>query len=408
MTQTATSPLPKNFRLAPADPQTDLMPMAQLTADIFSGGQYVEGFANNYIGNSHYDWNVSRLVWDGEKLVHHWGVWGYRMRLESIELKVATHESCRKLGLMHHAAESSFDAMRRDGYDLSILRGRHYVKMGYARAWNYVTYYVKPDELPAPGTVPPYQSLPPGRVPEMDALYNREYASYIGTAVRPTYRNRHSEDIGVYAWCEDMGVYAWREDKSRLEGYVRALPSEDDPKTFLCLEACGDPHQGLAVMKELFAKSACEKLGFFTLPHLHPILQILRQGAVIVENRYFDISGWRVKIINLSSTLEKIRPLLEQRLERSLFSGWRGTLGLDTGEQKTCLRLEAGAVSVTTDAPGENRLIGGPGIARLLIGSDEPGEIIRQENVTCTGIAAHLAAVLFPDLHPMMSHWDEY
>jgi len=396
------------------NPEKHLRLMGQLAADAFSGGLYVNAFCDNYIGNSHYDWNVSRLVLDGDKLVHHWGVWGYQMRLETIQLKVGgigavvTHPDYRKQNLMHRAAQDSFEAMKRDGYDLSILRGRHYVKMGYARAWNYVTYYVKPDELPAPGTVPPYQSLTPGRVPEMDALYNREYAPYTATAVRPTYRNRHSEDIGVYAWCEDMGVYAWREDKGRLDGYVRALPSEDDPKTFLCLEACGDPKQGLAVMKELFAKSACEKLGFFTLPHLHPILQILRQGAVIVENRYFDISGWRVKIINLSSTLEKIRPLLEQRLERSLFSGWRGTLGLDTGEQKTCLRLDAGAVSVTTDAPGENRLTGGPGIARLLIGSDEPGEIIRQENVTCTGIAAQLAAVLFPDLHPMMSHWDEY
>jgi len=34
--------------------------------------------------------------------------------------------------------------MKRAGYDLSILRGRHHVKMGFARAWDYVTYRFNP------------------------------------------------------------------------------------------------------------------------------------------------------------------------------------------------------------------------------------------------------------------------
>jgi hypothetical protein len=54
---------------------------------------------------------------------------------------------------------------------------------------------------------------------------------------------------------------------------------------------------------------------------------------------------------------------------------------------------------------------GGPGganIARFLIGSDEPDEIIRQADMECSGIAASLVRVLFPNLSPMMSHWDEY
>ena len=30
--------------------------------------------------------------------------------------------------------------MKQSGYDLSILRGRYYVKMGYTRVWNDVRY----------------------------------------------------------------------------------------------------------------------------------------------------------------------------------------------------------------------------------------------------------------------------
>jgi hypothetical protein len=44
----------------------------------------------------------------------------------------------------------------------------------------------------------------------------------------------------------------------------------------------------------------------------------------------------------------------------------------------------------------------------LLIGSDEPEEIIRQADMEVSGLALPLVRVLFPNLVPMMSHWDEY
>ena len=47
-------------------------------------------------------------------------------------------------------------------------------------------------------------------------------------------------------------------------------------------------------------------------------------------------------------------------------------------------------------------------LGRFLIGSDEPDEIIQQEDLTCRGEAAELVRVLFPNLRPMMSHFDEY
>ncbi|MCA9919433.1 MAG: GNAT family N-acetyltransferase, partial [Anaerolineales bacterium] len=127
-----------------ARPEVDLRPIAQITADAFAGGQHVEELSQQYIGNCHYDWQTSRLIWDGNKLVHHWCVWGYPMRLSGVQLKVAgvgavvTLEAYRQQGLMQTAALASFQAMQENGYDLSILRGRHYAKFGYVRAWNYV------------------------------------------------------------------------------------------------------------------------------------------------------------------------------------------------------------------------------------------------------------------------------
>jgi predicted acetyltransferase len=405
-----------NYKIIQPNQYEHLRPIGQLAADVFSDGNYVDQFCENYIGNNHYDWETSRIIFDGETLIHHWGVWGYRMRVACLpeaeskgafatQLKVAgigavaTHADYRKQGLMHNAAQESFQAMQPAGYDLSILRGRHYVKMGYARAWNYVTTHVRLEELPKADLSKPYQALRADQVGEKDALYNETHAHFSGTAIRPTYLNRHADDICVYGWFDEQG---------KLEGYVRAQPSEEDPKTLQCLEAAGDALQGLAVLREIYTVGLYEKLVFFTLPHQHPMLQILRKGACIVEDRYFDVSGWRVRLVNLPSSLAKLTHILGQRLAQSQFAKWKGDLLLDSGLQTAILQIEHGKVQITSEGSSKNILHGGADIARLLIGSDDPDEIIRQAGMYTSALAVPLARVLFPNLHPMMSAWDEF
>jgi len=380
------------------------MAISQITADAFAGGQCVDEISQTYIGNCHYDWDTSRLIWDGDQLIHHWGVWGYSMRLENIHLKVAgvgavfTSESYRNQGLMEVAARDSLEAMRVNGYDLSILRGRHYVKYGYARAWNYVTYRLKPEDIPDLVLQKPYELLDPTKMEEINELYNQFHQGFSGTCVRPTYRMLKADD---------MNAYGWLDEENRLEGYVRAVPSEDK-RTLQCLEAAGDSQQGLALLGELFKQGEFEALTFFTLPHQHPILRFLRRGACTVEDRYFHNTGWRVLIVNLQSTLQKIIPLLESRLRASGLADWRGELFLDAGEHHAALKVDAGSLQVLGGTGGEHTIQGGGDIGRFLIGSDEPDEIIQQSDMVCTGEAADLVNVLFPNLHPMMSHWDEF
>jgi len=393
-----------SYPITPANPNHHLTAIAKMVADAFTNGEYIEEIANNYIGNCHYDWDTSRLIWDGEQLVHHWGVWGYPMRLESVQLQVAgvgavtTGEKYRKCGLMQQAALASFESMRQNGYHLSILRGRHYVKFGYARAWNYITYRLKPEEIPALPVKVPYQKLSTEHIEAMGFLYNQTHQTFSGTAIRPTYRLKS---------CEEMSTYGWFDENGKLAGYVRAQPPEDDKESLQCLEAAGDPQQALAVLSELFKQGEYKILTFFTLPPQHPCLQLIRLGNCVVETRYFATSGWRVRIVNLHTTLEKIRPLLETRLGQSHLVNWKGHLMLDAGEQKAVLNIGNGYIQVTKSHPTEHCINGGAGIGRLLIGSDEPAEVIRQEKITCSGDAARLVCVLFPNLYPMLSQWDE-
>jgi len=391
------------YRMIPADPDKHLMPISQIVSDAFAEGQYVEEISKTYIGNCHYDFDTTRLIYAGDDLVHHWGVWGYPMRVESIQLKVAgigavfTREPYRKQGLMGMAAVDSIGAMKDNGYDLSILRGRHYVKYGYARAWNYITYRLKADEIPKVDFRQTYQLLSAENLNEIVALYNQSHQDSTGTAVRPTYRFLDS----------DTGIYGWFGDDGKLVGYVRAVPTENK-KDLQCLEAVGEPECGLSVLRDLVTEGEYESLNFFTLPYQHPLLKLLRRGACVVEDRYFKDTGWRVKIINLERTLDKLTPLLNNRIRKSQFKDWQGKLHIDAGVQQANLQFDNGNIQITESSQSENAVKGGAAFARFLIGSDEPGEIIQQEGVTCSGAADALIPVLFPNLIPMMSHWDEY
>ncbi len=51
MTKPST-PFRKSLKPITPNPQIHLRAMGQLAADAFSGGQYVDAFCNNYIGNS--------------------------------------------------------------------------------------------------------------------------------------------------------------------------------------------------------------------------------------------------------------------------------------------------------------------------------------------------------------------
>ena len=132
---------------------------------------------------------------------------------------------------------------------------------------------------------------------------------------------------------------------------MRAVPKEDK-KALQCLEAAGDPEQGLAVLATCSInmekeEEKYEELHFFTMPYQHPILQIVRRGSCTVEDRYFCHTGWQIKIINLGSTLTKLVPLFAERLAHSHLASWQGTLALDGDGESAALEIDAGKVTVS-------------------------------------------------------------
>lgn len=400
-----TSPYP----LTMANREVHLMLIARIISDAFAEGEFLDEIIEKYVGGSHYDYATTRLAWDGERLIHHWGVWDTLLRVGSAQLRaggigaVVTLEDYRKQGIMAYAAAHSFKAMFDQGYDLSILRGRHYHKFGYRRAWNYVTTSLNPGAAP-PEAIPqyplssPYRALGPAEMEAINNLYNQAYARFSGSCVRPTYPMLQEGQMKAFGWFDDTG---------KLVGYVRAVPT-DDNSSLQCLESTGDPEQGLAVLRDLFGQADYQQLDFFSMPRQHPMLQIIRRGACTILDRYFYHTGWQVRLVNLDSCLQKLLPQLEKRLVDSHLAGWQGHLHLDAGQQNATLKVENGQIRLTTDPLAEHQVNAGWAMARLLIGSDDPAEIAQQEGITFRGEADQLSEVLFPNLNPMMSHWDEF
>ena len=133
-----TEPLDPRFRLAAPDPERDMQALARIVSDAFAGGGYIDEIIQTYIGNCHYDFPVSRLIWDGDRLAHHWGVWTYPMRLESVTLTVGPEGEVtrtRVLDAQGNVNDLEFRSLKRNAgvreadFEVEVPADAHRVQM---------------------------------------------------------------------------------------------------------------------------------------------------------------------------------------------------------------------------------------------------------------------------------------
>jgi hypothetical protein len=391
--------------------------MVDLIAKVFSVHGYYN-FRNRcrrwYVGNSHYDWAASRIgVRDG-RVVTHYGVWGYEMRIGSAAVKVggigvvATDGDCRKQGLMAKTIPHSIGAMRELGYDLSILFGisDFYDKFGYVRAWTDESWYIRTSDLPAGAAVRPLRFRLKARQ-DLAELYNREQAGLTATAVRPTYTSTIYPDRG-----EQLG-YLWRDGRGRIAGYVVV---RRDGNRLHCTDAVGDVEQVFWVIGMLARKWSIAEIHFDAMHYQSGLCRRLRQLNCRYERRYNRCGGPMVRTINLRQCLGKMAAELGRRLMASELRGWRGRLLIAGANKQAVLEIDRAKVMLVEQGGGASRrgmkidgsIRGGDHIAQLLIGTDDPGELVESAGMRLRGEAGRLLPVLFPDQHPQLHVADRY
>jgi predicted N-acetyltransferase YhbS len=396
-------------------PQTNthLELLYQMLNNIWEDGE--DFYENHYIGKSHYDPNVSRIVLLHHEVVSHWGVWGYDMRVGEVLLKtggvgaVATKEPYRKHGLMTQLGRESLEAMRKAGYDLSVLHGftSNYARFGYVRSWTDTSYEVHIDDVNVQGQAPFLTRIELNNNHAADMLYNATHAHLAGTAVRPTYQNVLMRRRQVYGWMDNSGT---------LLGYVYVEPIEDE--VLLCMEVAGNTQMALLVLLQLARVNKCSRIRFETLPHTHPMLVHLRRDTVRVVTDYnksygLKDSGWMIRLINLRSVLEKLSSDFTARLKDSLLATWQGRLLLASDEEQVALEINCGNIFVTLSESSQQNsnhpsVEGGHHLVQLLIGTEEPLEVAQAAQMKLTNGADKLIQILFPRRYPTLASWDQF
>jgi predicted N-acetyltransferase YhbS len=380
-----------------------------VVAKVFSHGGYFESrdrFREKCGPRSHCDWGVTRIGLVGERVVTHWGVWDYRMRIGRARVRVggignvATHADFRERGFMTRTGQASIDAMRDAGYDLSILYGRpnFYHRFGYVRAFPEQTYVVGIDHLSPDRPTVRLHRASRVRLEEFHALYNREHARLTGTAVRPTYG-------WPRPWRPPVHARYWTDGKDRVAGY--GIVSEEG-HALRWHDSAGDVEEVLRVVASLARRHACREVRFKDLHWDHLLARRLREGTCRIENQHVSRGGPMVLTLSLRGTLEKMAGELGRRLRASDLASWRGRLLVADAREKVALAINRGKVSVAERAKTRHALRGGDEMARLLIGSDSPDEVVREGGMRLSGDARRLVRALFAAQHPRLGGPDRF
>lgn len=172
-------------------------------------------------------------------------------------------------------------------------------------------------------------------------------------------------------------------------------------------EVAGDPESCLQVLGQLARQWQCDELFFDRLHYKSPVGKRLRQMiSCRIHTGTFRRSprAYVVRIINLQSLFTKLTPELALRLNRSPYADWQGNLLISTGEDSVMLSIEAGHVAVVPVSETGHTICGDQQIAQLVVGTEEPQEIVDMAGIRLGGDARILLPVLFPAQYPQMGN----
>lgn len=371
------------------------------TSHYFSGRDFCR---DGYLDGSHYDWDASRIGLVDGQLVTHYGVWGYPMRVGGATLRcggigaVCTHPDFRKRGHLDATARASIDAMRDAGYDLSLLFGidGFYDRFGYVRVFDYEKHHVATKDLPREAPKIALRKFKLARREDTDRLYNRAFAGFTGTAVRPTF-TRGGDVTG--------DGYRWTDGGGKTKGYVYVTQREH---TLRCYEGVGPADVVLGVLGKLARKLNCDSVEFDNQPRRSALMRAVRGGRCRVETWRNHNGGPMAKLLNLGSALEKCTDELHARVRGSAMSKWAGTLVIDDGDDKAALRITPRGVAVAEPGKSKHTVKTRGHAAQLLYGTDAPEILIADAKMKAAGDAAAVVAALFPAQDPGLLPFDHF
>lgn len=239
---------------------------------------------------------------------------------------------------------------------------------------------------------------------DLAEIYNRDHKGLTGCSIRPTYHRGKCPPPDD----EDFPAYIFKDDAGKVVGYLYDGPFRDK-EMFTFSDAAGDPEQILRVLAQKVREFKIERVRFIKMPYRSALAKRIRQGDYILEVKKVDNNGRsasQIKLINLRSTLEKIAPVLADRMGASTLADWEGDLVIEADGQEAALEIEDARIAVKDPVGSDHAIRGGQEVAQLLLGVEVPSEVCESGGIQLSGDASKLIEVLFPEQRGQMPNED--
>ena len=175
-----------------------------------------------------------------------------------------------------------------------------------------------------------------------------------------------------------------------------------------CVEAVGNAEKTLRVLGRIARRRGVSEVTFDSLHYESELARILRRRMCRMNVRYCNNGGAMIRTLNLAATLGKLTDEFAWRLKHSHLADWRGLLLIADAREKVTLRIDRSKVTVSQPGKTRHAIRGCDDIAQLLIGSDQPGEIIESGRMRLAGDAGELIEVMCPVRHPQLDVKDGF
>lgn len=403
-------PMTDDLMLAAPDEKTQATAVVDFCAKSFGGyWGFTEYSRNGYILRSHYDWDASQIGMIRDKIVTHFGIWEYLCRIGGDTVKsggigvVCTDMRHRKRGYMADTTRASVASMKRHGYHLSVLFGLSdfYDKFGYVDGWDSSEIRFKHSDLPNPNGKIKLKKYIYKKGSEIDALYNRSNKGLTGTAVRPTY--------GVNRRPSDWECWKWTDDNGKVAGYIVCALRNG---RFSVVDWGGKADSVFAAISTLLRKTQCSEVRINDVHEKSPLYRDLYSFNYRQETFHTRNGGCMIRVINPSAFVGTIKKTLQKRLKSSAIADWTGTVKIQSPEETFFITLRGKKIDVSarpdSGTDTKHTIKTGFELAQLLVGVEEPEEIMRRSGMRATGDAKAVVSAIFPHQHPSLGNWDHF
>ena len=299
------------------------------------------------------------LLTENEELLSQLGLREYQMRFGAAQLKlggidgVGTQEEHRNKGYSRRVMEHTIAFMNENRYDVSMLFGipNFYHKFGYATVIPET--YVELDTKDVPAAVPTYQvrKFQTEDAPKIVELYSANNAERTGTPLRT--------EIGWKEFTRRGGIvpdpYVVLNVVDEVIGYF--VCDGDNAKKDMIEQNCTLVDIGFQdrTIFETIVHFLAHSVEYISaerircaIPADHPFAIFCRRYGCRTNTYTPKDHMGMMRIINQSSTLEKITGELKKRLQRDAdLSQWSGKILISTDLGQDCLEIDHGSVAHT-------------------------------------------------------------